>query len=913
MPLLCGLQRRLGTLALGLGLRLPLARRGELCFGLRDPLVGFRRRTAQAPQAVLALESPGPRVGAAADAQPVAADPLARGRDEGASVDEGAARRERLAERFGRRHRGEPRDDRRRTLDVGGERLRLSTAGAFAALHQGESPGGETGECARELLQPLDAHGLQVVTERGLDGALPARLHFEIRREPRPRGEARTAQPLGGLPRMIRERRRLQRLERGELAARRFARAARALEALLAAELRGAQRLHPRLRLGERARAPLARATRLGFLERQLAELRAALLRAETEPLSGEPLGLRPKLPQLVLELLDAGTLDLGGLLRPARRPRVLFPALLPLLERLLARLERRAGALLGLLRGLALGREPRDLRTHRGELALVAGDVRRELPECRLRLREIRALALAQLAGVLDRLLEPRDVGSDLVVAALHRRQTLAVSRLHRTLLLDRGLGGALRGERLLHGELAPAHRGVVHLAAAVEVPQAQRQELRGEASLLLLQRLVAPGGRRLTLQVPDLLLHLVAHVLEPLEILAGLGDARLGLLAPLLVARDTGGFLDEGAHVLALRLDDARDRALLDDGVAARAEPRAEKQVGDVLAPAAHAVDEVRRGVVARHLALQRDLTVARVGAADLAVGVVEHQLDGGHADRLARGGAVEHHVRHVVAAQMLGGELAHHPAHGVDDVRLAAAVGTDDTGEIAGEGYLGGIDEGLEAGELDLGQPHRACLPPPGRPRGWCSVEEYAHDAHQGSRDLREPRARSRLHHSHADSRVHVSVSAHRAAGLRDAGSGVRARPAVRGAEIAEALYLVVPRPWRVSRGGHERNCRSPRRDAPRAVPPPHCALQRARRDLHDRCRRQTTGRLGAAAEGGPAVEVPRPRRRSAAHPRSAAPAEGAHQVNHHPERAQVSPPVQPGDRRYNRAFLTRLMPI
>src|SRR5205823_7920452 len=151
----------------------------------------------------------------------------------------------------------------------------------------------------------------QVVAGRGPDRALPARLDFETRREPRPRGEARTAQPLGGLPRMIRERRRLQRLERGELAARRFARAARALETLLAAELRGAQRLHPRLRLGERARAPLARATRLGFLERQLAELRTAILRAETEPLSGEPLGLRPKLTQLVIELLAAGQLDL--------------------------------------------------------------------------------------------------------------------------------------------------------------------------------------------------------------------------------------------------------------------------------------------------------------------------------------------------------------------------------------------------------------------------------------------------------------------------------------------------------------------------------------------------------------------------------------------------------------------------
>ena len=36
-------------------------------------------------------------------------------------------------------------------------------------------------------------------------------------------------------------------------------------------------------------------------------------------------------------------------------------------------------------------------------------------------------------------------------------------------------------------------------------------------------------------------------------------------------------------------------------------------------------------------------------------------------------------------------------------------------DDTGKIAGEVYLCGIDEGLEAGELDLGQPHLWCLPP------------------------------------------------------------------------------------------------------------------------------------------------------------------------------------------------------
>ena len=45
------------------------------------------------------------------------------------------------------------------------------------------------------------------------------------------------------------------------------------------------------------------------------------------------------------------------------------------------------------------------------------------------------------------------------------------------------------------------------------------------------------------------------------------------------------------------ALRLDDARDHVLLDDRVAARAEAGAEEQLRDVLAAAAHAVQEVRR----------------------------------------------------------------------------------------------------------------------------------------------------------------------------------------------------------------------------------------------------------------------------------------------------------------------------
>ena len=233
---------------------------------------------------------------------------------------------------------------------------------------------------------------------------------------------------------------------------------------------------------------------------------------------------------------------------------------------------------------------------------------------------------------------------------------------------------------------QLALAHGAVLHLRARVDFAQAQGQQFGRQPALGFLQGLVTARGRGLALQVADLLVDFVAHVLQALEVFARVGDARLGFLAALLVTRDAGGLFDEHAHVIGLRLDDARDHALLDDGVAARAEAGAEEQLRDVLAAAARAVEEIVRRAVARDLALERHLGVFGIRTGDLAVAVVEHQFDGGGADRLARRRAVEDHVGHRVAAQVLGRQLAHDPAHGVDDVRLAAAVRADDTGEIA-----------------------------------------------------------------------------------------------------------------------------------------------------------------------------------------------------------------------------------
>src|SRR5438874_163438 len=457
------------------------------------------------------------------------------------------------------------------------------------------------------------ARSPEIGAEAGFTGPSPAPLDLGGGREPRPRRQSGAAQPLPRLSGMVGERRRLQGLEGSEPGARLLARRACLLQVLLGGQLGGALRLQMRLRRRERRGELLGCSARLLFLQRQARELLAAVLCAQSLLLGGQALGLRAQLPLLIFQLLDARPLHLRCLIRLAHRPDVRLPALLPVLQRLLARLEGRARALLGVLGGLERGREVRDLRAQRLELALIALEVRAQITERGTGLGEIGALALAQFAGVLDRLLEARDLGADLVVAALHRRQPLAVYGVRRALLLDRAFRGALLGECALHGELALAHRRIVYLRAAVQIAQAQRQQLRGQTPLLLLQRLVTPRARRLALQVANLLFHLIAHVLQPLEILAGLGDARLGLLAPFLVARDTGRLLDEGAHVLAPGVDDARDHALLDDGVAARAKPRAEEQVGDVLAPATHAIDEVRRGVVTRHLALERDLAVA------------------------------------------------------------------------------------------------------------------------------------------------------------------------------------------------------------------------------------------------------------------------------------------------------------
>src|SRR5262249_52518589 len=69
-----------------------------------------------------------------------------------------------------------------------------------------------------------------------------------------------------------------------------------------------------------------------------------------------------------------------------------------------------------------------------------------------------------------------------------------------------------------------------------------------------------------------------------------------------------------------------------------------------------------------------------------------------------------AGEDHVLHIRAAHALVRAFAHHPAHGVDDVRLAATVRPDDAGQSRLDSELGIVAEALEAGQAQALEFHR-----------------------------------------------------------------------------------------------------------------------------------------------------------------------------------------------------------
>ncbi len=109
---------------------------------------------------------------------------------------------------------------------------------------------------------------------------------------------------------------------------------------------------------------------------------------------------------------------------------------------------------------------------------------------------------------------------------------------------------------------------------------------------------------------------------------------------------------------------------------------------------------VDEVLALAAAVNAAA--DLHLVGLGG-QRAAAVVKGHGDFGHAEAAPGRRAVEDDVGHLAAAQALGALLAQHPAHGIDHVALARAVGADDAGDSGREVELGFVRERFEADQF------------------------------------------------------------------------------------------------------------------------------------------------------------------------------------------------------------------
>ena len=209
-------------------------------------------------------------------------------------------------------------------------------------------------------------------------------------------------------------------------------------------------------------------------------------------------------------------------------------------------------------------------------------------------------------------------------------------------------------------------------------------------------MQLLIIDGDFRLALQMLQLLGQFLTNVVDTQQIFTRVFQACFGFSAALAVFRHAGGFFEKYPQLFRLGLDDARDHALFDNGVSARAQAGAEENIGNIAAAHHHVVDVIGGIAFALKYALDGNFTIRRPLPRRFAQAVVEQQFHAGAVDRFAVAGAIKQNVLHRRTAQMLGRGFTQHPAHGVDDVRLAAAVGAYDAHQLTGYRNLRGIDK-------------------------------------------------------------------------------------------------------------------------------------------------------------------------------------------------------------------------
>ena len=325
------------------------------------------------------------------------------------------------------------------------------------------------------------------------------------------------------------------------------------------------------------------------------------------------------------------------------------------------------------------------------------------------LQLRATRLQAIAGFDHVADLRLKAADARIGLIQRALRSMDGIARGVVR----LTSGLQGKFPGAQSCRGGLEVVVRGFDFVLGAglffvrrslLEIPE---RILLGLA--VRLQRAVLARDFSLAFELLELGAEFAHDVVDTHQILSGVRQPVFGLAASFLVARDTSGLFKINPKLLGLGLDQAIDHALPDDRVATRSKARAEEQIVHVAPADLLVVDEIAAGAVAREDASHGDLGVGAPLADGTPGVVVEHQLHRGARGGLAMPRAAENHVLHGFAPKLGGACLAHHPAHGINNVGFPATVGTDDPHQLTWCRDYGRINKGLESGEFDLGQTH------------------------------------------------------------------------------------------------------------------------------------------------------------------------------------------------------------
>src|SRR5690625_7253118 len=97
------------------------------------------------------------------------------------------------------------------------------------------------------------------------------------------------------------------------------------------------------------------------------------------------------------------------------------------------------------------------------------------------------------------------------------------------------------------------------------------------------------------MALQQPTLLADLIRQITHTAQIALCAVELAERLLAPKLISRDAGSFLEQSATVLCILRQDLVDHLQLDYRVGAGTHAGIHKEVGDVLEPALDVVEEV------------------------------------------------------------------------------------------------------------------------------------------------------------------------------------------------------------------------------------------------------------------------------------------------------------------------------